>query len=250
MRSAPASTCGHRPAIAPRRSPRSIAARGGYQIAGAIARLKAGVSLTEAQQRIEALGAKRRADYPAVYSSRVGWTPRIVGLHDDVVGQSRTPLLMILAAVGAVLLIACANIAGLLLARSASRTRELGIRRALGAGRVQLARLLFIESLLLACAGGLAGLILAVWTRDVIVALAPDGLPRLTDVAFDARVLLFAAGVSAVTGILFGLVPALQFSKPDVLAALKDAQGGVRSRPGSPFAQRSSSSNSRSRWFS
>ncbi len=89
---------------------------------------------------------------------------------------------------------------------------------------MQLARLLFIESLLLACAGGLAGLILAVWTRDVIVALAPDGLPRLTDVAFDARVLLFAAGVSAVTGILFGLVPALQFSKPDVLAALKDAR--------------------------
>ena len=199
-------------------------ARGGYQIAGAIARLKAGVSLPEAQQRIEAFGAKRRADYPGVYPSRVGWTPRIVGLHDDVVGQSRTPLLMILAAVGAVLLIACANIAGLLLARSASRTRELGIRRALGAGRVQLARLLFIESLLLACAGGLAGLILAVWTRDVIVALAPDGLPRLTDVAFDARVLLFAAGVSAATGILFGLVPALQFSKPDVLAALKDAR--------------------------
>jgi len=198
--------------------------RGGYQIAGAIARLKAGVSLAEAQRRIEAFGAARRAEYPTVYPSRVGWTPRLVGLHDDVVGQSRTPLLMILAAVGAVLLIACANIAGLLLARSASRTRELGIRRALGAGRVQLARLLFIESLLLACAGGLAGLILAVWTRDVIVALAPDGLPRLTEVSFDARVLLFAAGVSAVTGILFGLIPALQFSKPDVLAALKDAR--------------------------
>ncbi len=135
-----------------------------------------------------------RAEYPDDYPESAGWTPRIMGLHDDLVGQSRTPLVMILAAVGVVLLIACANIAGLMLARSAGRYRELGIRRALGAGRVRLARLLLIESFILACAGGLAGLLLAVWTRDLIVAFAPAGLPRLTEVAFDGRVLFFAAG--------------------------------------------------------
>ena len=141
-----------------------------------------------------------------------------------MVGESRTPLVLTLASVGVVLLIACANIAGLLLARSAGRYRELGIRRALGAGRARLARLLFIESMLVATGGGVAGLLLAVWTRDVILALAPAALPRLNEVGFDARVILFAAGVSAATGVLFGLLPAWQFSKPDILGALKDAR--------------------------
>jgi putative ABC transport system permease protein len=104
-------------------------------------------------------GRRRRAQYPG-YPARAGWTPRVVGLHDDVVGPSRTPLVMILVSVGVVLLIACANIAGLLLARSAGRYRELGIRRALGAGRSRLARLLFVESALAPPAA--AGMILAV----------------------------------------------------------------------------------------
>ena len=97
--------------------------------------------------------------------------------------------MVILASVGVVLLIACANIAGLLLARSAGRYRELGIRRALGASRARHRGLLLIESILLACGGGIAGLLLAVWTRDIILALAPAGLPRLGKCAFDARVL-------------------------------------------------------------
>ena len=198
--------------------------RGRYPLSGSLARLKRGVSLADAQQRLAAFGEQLRAKYPADYPEKAGWTPRIVALHEDVVGQSRTPLVMILASVGVVLLIACANIAGLLLARSAGRYRELGIRRALGAGRLRIARLLFVESSLLACAGGMAGLLLAVWTRDVILALAPAGLPRLTEVAFDGRVLLFAGCVSVTAGILFGVIPAWQFSKPDVLAALKDAR--------------------------
>ncbi len=198
--------------------------RGRYPLTGALARLKQGVTLADAQERLGAFAERLRAEYPADYPARAGWTPRLVGLHEDVVGQSRTPLIMILVSVGVVLLIACANIAGLLLARSAGRYRELGIRRALGAGRVRLARLLFTESLLLAGGGGVAGLLLAVWTRDVILALAPAGLPRLAEVGFDARVLLFAAGVSATAGVLFGVVPAWQFSKPDILGALKDAR--------------------------
>jgi predicted permease len=210
--------------------------RGSYQLAGAIARLKDGVTLAEAQSRLQAFAETMRHRYPADYPDRAGWTPRLLPLHDDVVGSARTPLVVILASVGVVLLIACANIAGLLLARSAGRYRELGIRRALGATRARLARLLLIESCLLACAGGIAGLLLAVWTRDVILALAPAGLPRLSHVSFDSRVMLFALGLSAATAILFGAVPAWQFSKPDVLGALKDARAaslparhGVRS---------------------
>ena len=198
--------------------------RGRYPLTGGLARLKSGVTLAEAQERLAAFAAELRAEYPTDYPERAGWTPRLVGLHDDVVGESRTPLVLTLASVGVVLLIACANIAGLLLARSAGRYRELGIRRALGAGRARLARLLFIESMLLATGGGIAGLLLAVWTRDVILALAPAALPRLNEVGFDARVILFAAGVSATTGVLFGLLPAWQFSKPDILGALKDAR--------------------------
>jgi predicted permease len=196
----------------------------GYQIDGAIARLTSGMTLSGVQERVAAVGADRRAQYPADYPARAGWTPRVVGLHDDLVGPSRTPLAVILASVGVVLLIACANIAGLLLARSAGRYRELGIRRALGAGRGRLVRLLFIESAILAAAGGVAGMILAVWTRDGILALAPAGLPRIGEVGFDARVLQFVAGVSLAAAILFGLVPAWQFSKPDVVGALKDAR--------------------------
>ncbi len=198
--------------------------RGQYPLTGAIAKLKTGVSLAQARRGVDDVARDMRAKYPETYPESAGWSPRITGLHEDLVGQTRTPLVMILAAVAVVLLIACANIAGLMLARSAGRYRELGIRRALGAGRVRLARLLLIESFIIACAGGLAGLLLAVWTRDLILAFAPAGLPRLTEVAFDGRVLLFATAVSGVTGILFGIVPAWQFSKPDVLGALKDAR--------------------------
>jgi len=201
--------------------------RGSYPLSGAIARLKNGVTLADARERLEAFSVALRKQYPADYPERAGWRPRLVPLHDDVVGSARTPLVVILASVGVVLLIACANIAGLLLARSAGRYRELGIRRALGASRARIAALLLIESILLACAGGIAGLLLAVWTRDIILALAPAGLPRLGQVSFDARVWLFAAGLSALTAVLFGAVPAWQFSKPDVLAALKDARAAA-----------------------
>ena len=138
---------------------------------------------------------------------------------------------MMLGAVAIVLLIACANIAGLLLARAAGRQRELAVRRALGSGRARLARLLLTESLLLSLCGGAAGLLLAVWGVDLLLSLVPTELPRMSEVAMSGRVLAFTLGASIATGILFGLAPAVQFSNPDVLTALKDGRSpAARSR--------------------
>jgi putative ABC transport system permease protein len=198
--------------------------RGAIDLSGAIARLGAGVSMDEAQRRLDAFAATLRAEYPAVYPASAAWAPRLIPLHDDVVGRTGTVLFVMLAAVGGVLAIACANIAGLLLARGAARQRELGIRRALGAGRARLARLLLAECALLACAGGVTGVVVAFWAKDLILRLAPANVPRLTEVGVDASVLVFTASLSAAAGLLFGLVPALQFSKPDLQSALKDAR--------------------------
>ena len=198
--------------------------RGSQSLSGAIAKLKPGLSIDEAQRRLDAFGAQLRLEYPTIYTPAGGWSPRLIPLHDDVVGTTATVLIVMLAAVGGVLAIACANIAGLLLARGAARERELGIRRALGAGRARLARLLLAESLLLACAGGVTGVVVAFWAKDLILRLAPANVPRLSEVGVDAPVLIFTTCLSAASGILFGLVPAWQFSKPDIQATLKDAR--------------------------
>jgi len=198
--------------------------RANLMLSGALAKLKPGVSLDEAQRRLDAFGARLRTEYPTVYTPAGGWSPRLIPLHDDVVGKTATVLIVMLASVGGVLAIACANIAGLLLARGAARQRELGIRRALGAGRGRLARLLLAESLLLACAGGMTGVVVAFWAKDLILRLAPSNVPRLAEVGVDTPVLIFTTCLSAAAGILFGLVPAWQFSKPDIQGALKDAR--------------------------
>ncbi len=198
--------------------------RGGRPLSGALARLKPGVTPAEANERLAALGEQLHADYPKFYPARAGWAPRLIPLHDDVVGRIGIVLVVMLAAVGIVLAIACANIAGLLLARGAARERELAIRRALGAGRARLVRLLLAESLLVAAAGAGAGLVVAFWAKDLILALAPESVPRVAEVGVDWRVLVFTMCASACSGILFGLVPALQFSRPDVQSALKDVR--------------------------
>jgi predicted permease len=198
--------------------------RGNLMLSGAIAKLKPGLSVEEAGRRLDAFGARLRAEHPTVYSTAAGWSPRLIPLHDDVVGTTATVLIVMLAAVGGVLAIACANIAGLLLARGAARHRELGIRRALGAGRARLVRLLLAESLLLAAAGGVTGVVVAFWAKDLILRLAPTNVPRLTEVGVDTPVLIFTTCLSAAAGILFGLVPAWQFSKPDIQGALKGAR--------------------------
>jgi putative ABC transport system permease protein len=199
--------------------------RRGYVLTGGIGRLKSGLTLSEANERLAAFAERLRAEYPTAYPEREGWAPRLIDLHEDLVGRSRLALVMMLTAVGLVLLIACANIAGLLLARGAGRQRELGIRRALGAGRLRLARLLLVESILVACLGGVTGLLLAGWTKDLILALAPTSLPRVTEVSLDGRVIAFAATITTLTALLCGLVPAWYFSKPDILRALKEVRG-------------------------
>jgi predicted permease len=199
--------------------------RRAYVLTGAIGRLKPGVSVTDTNERLESFAERLRGEYPTAYPDREAWTPRLVELHEDLVGRSRLALTVMLIAVGLVLLIACANIAGLLLARGAGRQRELGIRRAMGAGRLRLAQLLMMESLLVACLGGVAGLLLASWAKDVILALAPATLPRVVEIGLDGRVVAFALAVTSATAVLFGLVPAWHFSKPDILRALKDVRG-------------------------
>jgi putative ABC transport system permease protein len=197
-----------------------------------IARLKPGVSAAQADAAMAAIAARVEQDNP---ESRKGWSNRTVGLRDYVVGsQARTSLLILLAVVGCVLLIACVNVANLLLVRAAAREREMAIRLALGAGRLRLIRQLLTESLLLTVLGGTAGLLLAVWGVDLMKAIVPGDTPRLADVNIDARVLLFALSASLATTLICGLIPALQSAGGDLQQALKEssrsATGGTRSR--------------------
>ena len=190
-------------------------------------RLKTGVSLARAQAELDAVARRLGADFP---EENKGRTFPMAPLLDRVVGVSRAPLTILFGAVGLVLLIACANLANLLLARAATRRSELAIRAALGAGRSRLVRQLLTESLLLGLTGGAFGLLAAGWVKDLLLARMPEGLPRAEHVAVDGRVALFALGISLVTGLLFGFLPAWRASRADVADSLR---GGRTVRGGS-----------------
>jgi putative ABC transport system permease protein len=195
----------------------------GFGFLSAVALLKPGETLEHARAEMEAITARLRAQYPESNSKRFN---RVVTLHEHLVGESGRALLLLLGAVALVLLIACANVANLLLARAAGRQKEMAVRAALGATRLRLARQLLVESVLLALAGGAAGLLLGWWGVDLLKGLLPAEFPRVADIGVDPRVLGFTLLVSCATGVAFGLAPALQFTRPDLHGALKEGARG------------------------
>ncbi|WP_224242588.1 ABC transporter permease [Hyalangium gracile] len=199
----------------------------GQRFLDIVARLKPGVTVEGARKDMQRVVADMLAANPQGYGTKGGWHNTVLSMEEQTVGGVRSTLWLLLGAVGFVLLIACTNVANLLLARAAARSREISIRAALGAGRRRLMTQFLTESLVLALSGGVLGLLLAMWGMDVLLAIIGDGLPRAAEVRLDGRVVVFTAAISVLTGVLFGLVPALQASRADLHGAMREGERGT-----------------------
>ncbi len=197
--------------------PQARGARFGFWL-WIVGKLKPGVTVEQAQTEMSGIGSRLEQQYP----EGAGYGVYVVPLHRQLVGNIRPALLILLGAVVFVLLMACANVASLLLARASAREREIAIRAAIGAGQGRLIRQLLTESVLLSAVAGAIGVLVAVWGVSVLVSLSPQDFPRLDEIRIDAPVLAFTLGLSLLTGIVFGLAPALQFSRWAVSETLKE----------------------------
>jgi putative ABC transport system permease protein len=205
----------------------SMQLRGSGRFMFAVGRMKSGVSIAQAQADMDAIAAQLAREAPARDTDHgKPWGVRVMPVRQPLFGYMSRPLLLLQGAVAFVLLIACANVGGLLLARASSRQKEVAIRSALGAGRGRIIRQFLTESLILSAAGGALGLLLGWWGVRALVAMAPDWFPRLHQTTIDARVLCFSAGMSLVTGLLFGVGPAIRGSRANLGSTLKESVRG------------------------
>ena len=187
----------------------------------AIGRLKPGVTISAAQSRLDALVGALQKQYPGDYPAESRWTVQLVPLKENLFGSVRTSLMLLFGAVGLVLLIACVNVANLLLARASARGREMAIRRALGGSQKRLMQQLLTESVLLSLFGATAGVLILFGVQGFLVRLVPDSLPQLNSISISWSVLIFALLTSLVAGVIFGLAPAFQAGRPDLAAVLR-----------------------------
>jgi putative ABC transport system permease protein len=192
-----------------------------YQVTG---RLKPGVSVDQAAAELRTIAAALEKQYP---DSNTNFSVGVLALRREMVGDLASALYILFGAVGCVLLIACANVANLLLARATVRGKEIAVRTALGASRARIIRQLLVESIVLAAIGGALGLVIAAWGTDVLVSLIPQNIPRISEIKLDARVLAFTFAISVATGIFFGLAPALQASRQDLRSSLNESGRSV-----------------------
>lgn len=198
----------------------------GARFVDAIALLKPGVTPERAASQLEVVAQRLEQENP---DSNEGWRASLLPLREELIGAIRPALLILFAAVGFVLLIACVNVANLLLAQGAARRGEIALRTALGSSRGRVVRQFLVEGLMIATAGGVLGVLLGTWALDILVSLIPADIPRLEEVSVDGRVLLFVVGVIALSGIGMGLAPALRFSsRPDLAGILKSGTPGGR----------------------
>jgi putative ABC transport system permease protein len=195
-----------------------VGRRGAHYVI-AMGKLKPGTTPAQAGSEMKGIAAALEKQYP---NTNAGWTSRVIPLYEEVVGNVRPGLLALFAAVGFVLLIACGNVANLLLARGSARSREIALRTALGANRGRIIRQLLTESLMLACTGGVLGILIGQWGIDLLRSLRPAGLPRMQEIGMNVWVLLFALGASLIAGLVSGVTPAMIVSRANLHDTLKE----------------------------